>query len=112
VGDFRPFIDVALDAFGVSAVVTRPGLNQTPITTTGFWISPLEETRPYGTDVQRGNPRRVFVLSRAAVPVMPDRGTRIVAPLQQGAAAETWKVDGFERAVDVDHWRLILIPWT
>lgn len=106
--DLRVPLDPALDAFGLPAIVTRPAPDDIPIDTKGFWIQPLEEAQPYGTDFKRREPRRVFVLSRTALPTL-ERGTTIVAAEIAGGEAKTWRVDGFDRAVDPDHWRAILV---
>jgi hypothetical protein len=108
VSDLRVPLDSALEAFGVPATVTRPAPDDTPIVTTGFWVSPLEETRPYGTDFQRRDPRRVFVLSRTTVPTLP-RGTKVLAPEVLDGLVMTWRVDGLDGAVAQDHWRAVLI---
>ena len=106
--DLRVPLAHALAAFGVPATVTRPAPDNTPIVTTGFWVSPLDEARPFGTDFQRREPRRVFVLPRATVPTLP-RGTTVLAPQMAGGAIVTWKVDGLTEAVDPDHWRAMLV---
>jgi hypothetical protein len=97
-----------LSAHGVDATVTRPAPDNTPIVTTGIWLQPLEESRPYGTDFQRREPRRVLVLPRANVPTLP-RGSAVVAPETRGGTPITWRVDGFDRAVDPDYWRAIVV---
>lgn len=105
--DLRPSLDPALSAFGVSVVVTRPDYDDTPIATTGFWLSPLTDDQPVGTDFTRREPRRVLVVPRAAVPTAP-RGTLVTAPELEGGASRTWRVDGFQQVADPDHFRLIV----
>ena len=105
--DLRPSIDDALAAFGVAATVTRPAPDNTPIETTGFWVSPLEEAQPYGTAFQRRDPRRVFVLSRIDVPTLPP-GTVIEAAEYDGDTVKTWRVDTLDRAVEPDSYRAVV----
>lgn len=98
-------LDVALAAFGVPATVTPP--SGAPIQTTGLWVSPLTEDVPSGHDLMRREPRRVFVLPRSAVGVLP-RGSQIVAVEYGGTVARTWQVDGIER-MEADHVRAIVV---
>jgi hypothetical protein len=107
-GDLRPGMAEALAAFGLPATVTRPAPDDAPIATTGFWTLALEESQPFGTDLRRREPRQVFVLPRSTVPTLP-RGTRIAASDLEGGAVKQWMVDGLDRAVDIDHWRAILV---
>ena len=95
-------------AHGVAATVTRPAPDNTPITTTGIWLPAMEEARPYGTDFQRREPRRVFVMSRDDVATLP-RGTIVIAPERTGDSAITWRVDGLDQVVDPHNWRAILV---
>lgn len=106
-GDRRVPLSSALAAFGLPATVTRPAPDDDPISTTGFWVSPLEETVPYGSDLPRRDPRRVFVLPRADVPTI-NRGTLIEAAEFEGDTVKTWRVDGLDRSVDPDHFRVIV----
>lgn len=100
-------LELNLAAHGVTATVTRPAPDSTPVTTTGIWhTAPLEEQRPVGTDFQRRDPRRVLALPRSALATLP-RGTTIVAPETIGGDDKTWTVDGLER-VEGDTWRAIV----
>lgn len=89
---------------GVSATVTRPAPDSTPIDTTVIWsVEPVSEGQPYGSDFHRVEPRKVLVVSRADVPTLP-RGTTITAPEVDGEANKAWVVDGLERTL-ADQWR-------
>lgn len=96
---------VAFNTHGLTATVTRP--STAAISTLGIWVHVPPEDRPYGTDLQRRDPRRVLAIPRADVPTMP-RGTTVVIPDAAGGDAKTWTVDGLERA-DPDHWRVLLV---
>lgn len=97
-----------LSAHGVPATVTRPAPDDTPVVTTGIWITtPLDEQRPVGVDFQRREPRRVMALPRSALASVP-RHTIVVASETIGGANKTWRVDGLERT-DADVFRVILV---
>jgi hypothetical protein len=111
--DLGPLRALALDltssAHGVTATVTRPAPDNSPIVTRGIWItSPLGESRPYGTDLQRRDPRRVLALPRSAVSTLP-RGSIVVAAEAPGGAVKVWRVDGLDPTVVVEQWRAIVI---
>jgi len=93
---------------GVTATVTRPAPDDTPVSTTGIWspFSPQQDDQPVGTDFRRREPRRVMALPRADLTNVP-RGTSVVAPESPGGTDKTWVVDGLER-VEADTWRVIL----
>lgn len=97
-------IGLAFDAFAVVATVTPPG--GTAIVTRGFWVSPLVENTPVGHDLNRREPRRVFVLPRADVGALP-KGSVVEAVDYGGSVARTWTVDGIE-SMEADHVRAIL----
>lgn len=100
-------LEINLAAHGVSATVTRPAPDDTPVETTGIWhTAPPEDAQPYGTDFRRREPRRILALPRADLPTMP-RGTTISAPETIGGTAKTWTVDGLER-VEADTWRVLV----
>ncbi len=101
---------VQFATMGVPAVVTRPAPADTPIETSLIWVERTTPEVPDGARVTRHDPRRIGVLSSAAVPTVPT-GTIIVAPETQGGTARTWKVDGIAR-VDADQVRVILLPVT
>ena len=97
-----------LSAHGVPATVTRPAPDNLPVVTTGIWLTaPQDEPRPYGTDFQRREPRRIFVLPRDVLPTIP-RGTQVSAPDKAGGTVLTWQVDGVDRT-EADHWRVLLV---
>lgn len=109
-GDLRPAIGPALDAFGLSATITRPTPDNTPVVTTGFWLAELQEDQPVGREFKKRDPRRVFVVPRnAALPTAPS-GSIVAAAEYEGGDVKSWKVDGFAQPVEVDTWRLILVP--
>ena len=102
-------LDLIASGLGVVATVQRPAPDDTVISTRGIWITaPLEETRPYGTDFQRREPRRVFALPRAAVPTLP-RGSTIVAAEYPGGAIKVWRVDGLDPSNVPEQWRAIVV---
>lgn len=101
-------LDASFSVLGVPATVTRPAPDDTPIATTGIWQSPLEEDAPFGTDLNRREPRRVLALRRDSVPTLP-RGTRVLAPEKPGGANKAWSVDGLEQRVDPHCWYAILV---
>ncbi len=96
------------DAFAVAATVTPP--NAAAIVTRGFWVSPLVENMPVGQDLNRRDPRRVFVLPRADVGSLP-KGTVVEAVEYGGSVARIWTVDGID-SMEADHVRAILKPAT
>ena len=101
-------LSLNLGAHGVPATVTRPAPDDTPVVTTGIWITtPLEDPQPYGMDFQRAEPRRVMALPRSALASLP-RETVIVAADTIGGATKTWRVDSLDRT-DADVVRVILV---
>jgi len=109
VSDARVPMDPILGAFGVPATVTRPAPDDTPIETTGVWISPLTADAPGGGfELQRRERRYLLVLDRDTVPTVP-RGTRVEAPERLDGTVRTWRVDSLER-VDTDETRVWVIP--
>lgn len=113
--DLRVPIASAADTFGLPITVTRPDPYNDPVQTTGIWISTdhmgggLVEPRPYGTDFQRREPRRLLAVTRNdQLPTLP-RGSSVVAPEYLGGPAKTWTVDGLEH-VEADCWRALLVP--
>ena len=97
-----------VETHGVPVTVTwiEPGV--APITTRGIWDQMLDEAMPYGTDLQRSEPRRQMALSRTVLASVP-RGTLISAPERTGGVAKTWKVDGLGHSTP-EMWRVILVP--
>jgi hypothetical protein len=111
--DLRVPLGPILEAFGVPATVMRPAPDDTPIETTGIWISPLTAEMPSGlefrtTELRMTERRYLLALPRADVPTIP-RGTRIAAPEVLGQVDQWWRVDGVEQA-DSDHHRVLLVP--
>lgn len=96
--DFRVPLDPILEAFGVTATVTRPEPDDAAITTTAVWDTPGTAEVAFG-GVKRREPREVLGLPQSAVPTVP-RHTRIVAPRTLGGAVRTWRVDGTDRLMD------------
>lgn len=95
---------------GVPITVTRPSPDDTPVTTTGMWIQrPLEEQRPFGKDMQQYGARKVLGIIRTDDLQTAPRGTVILAPETDDGVVKTWKVDGFESAVEPDLLRVILV---
>ncbi len=92
--------ELAFDAHGVAATVTRPG--HAAVDTKGVWQDPLLEDQPYGQDYSNREPRRVMALSRDMVSEI-ERGTLIVAPEKMGDTPKEWQIDGVER-VETDYF--------
>lgn len=104
-------LDIQFDVLGVSATVTRPLPDDTPIETRGIWVGPGSAgSVPVEFDVRRNDRRRVIALKVSEVPTVP-KGTRIVMAERSGGAVLTWRVDGTEYA-DADHRRVIVVPET
>lgn len=97
-------------AHGVPATVTRPSPDNTPIDTRVIWLTNVTDGVPANLELQRRDPHRVMVLSRAEVPTVP-RGTYVMAPEKAGDATERWRVDGTERVdADVVHVTVVRDP--
>ena len=108
--DLRVSLDPVLSAFGVPATVTRPAPDNTPVSTTGVFIRPLQEEQvPHGINLQRREPRRIFVMKRSASLATMPPNTLIVAAEELGGTPVTWRVDGFDE-VESDCWRAIVVP--
>ncbi len=105
--DLRVPLDAILEAFGVSATVTRPAPDNTPIATTVMWHTPTSDVQAFGSDLALQEPRRVVMVPRGDVPTLP-RGTTVVAAEQRGWAQKTWKVDGLIEAADPEYYRAFL----
>ena len=90
----------------VPVTVTRPG--SAPITATGIWESSRDEDQPFGTDIRKVAGRRLMSLPVALVALV-NRGDEVSAPLAQGLAAVTWKVDGFADPSTPEYHRVFLI---
>lgn len=102
-------LGATFNVMGVAATITRPAPNNTPVVTTGIWLDEKREQEPFGTDFQKRGARKVFAVAvSAALPNAP-RGTVVVAAELEGAAAKTWRVDGYDGEVEPDLMRLILV---
>jgi hypothetical protein len=91
---------------GVSATVTRPHPDDTPITTTVIWALPMADAQAYGVDYRKKDPRRVLAIPRSDVPTLP-RGTTVLVA-EPGGTVRLFVVDGFEQATEPEHWRAIV----
>lgn len=120
-GDARPALDPAMAAFGLPIVITRTPPNDTPVTTTGIWMSTLpgahfssgmdDELQPFGRDFQKFDPRRVLSVPRTASLSQVERGSTVLAAEMAGATPKLWRVDGYAHA-EADHVRLIVTTAT
>lgn len=104
--DLRPPLSLALDAFGVDALVAPP--SGPSVETTAFWLPSETEEVPSGGDLRRAEQKRVVVLPRADVPEVP-RGTVITMAEADGGAPVDWKVDSADKH-DYDHHRVVVLP--
>lgn len=99
-------IATVMAIFGVSATVTRPFPDETPVATTAAWVPAPAEGQPYGTDLRKIDGRRVLALPRdAALPTLP-RGSLIAAPEQADGEMLTWRIDEHLAPSDIDEWRV------
>ena len=103
--DARALFSSVLGAFGVSAVVTRPGLD--PITTEVVWVPPSPDFAPEGMDFKALSMRKVLAIPRSTVPTCP-RGTVVVVAEIDGGSAQSFTVDGIERQ-EPDHHRAVMV---
>lgn len=101
-------VNTNLRAFGVSATVTRPAPDDTPIETTIIWLTPPTEDVPTGASHQRRDAIQMLAIPRSAVPTVP-RGTQVAVPGPLGGDVLTWRVDATDR-VEADHVRVIVMP--
>lgn len=107
--DLRPPMGPALEALGVPVTVTRPAPENTPVPTTGIWLTPFVEVQPFGIDVRRRDPRRVMAIARTAALDFIPRGSTVVAAEQLGGTSKTWTVEGYERVI-AEEMRILLLP--
>lgn len=103
--DARAQFSSVLGAFGVSAVVTRPGLD--PITTEVVWVPAAPNFAPEGMDFQALSMRKVLAIPRATVPTLPTGTVVLVAEIDGGAPA-TFVVDAIDRH-ESDHIRAVMV---
>jgi len=107
--------ELAFDAHGVPATVTRPFPDVTPIVTRGIWMTPglsrpFTEAFPRDFALQRREPERVMALQRSAVPTVP-KGTRIDASELPGGEVKSWRVDAVDYT-DAAQCRVFVVPET
>ncbi len=110
--DTRVPLNPAIEAFGLPATITPPGVGQTPISTSGFWVSAMSEEAPVGSEYRRRDPRRIFVLPLSSDVPEQDRGAILAAPEVDGGVTKTWQVVGLGQTVEPDCQRLIVTPTT
>lgn len=102
-------VDLALSAFGVPATVRRATPDTTPVSVTGFWVRSLhDEPSPVGVDLQRREPRRIFVMKKHAALETLRRNDIIDAPEESAGPIVRWRVDGLDE-VESDCWRAIVV---
>lgn len=104
-------LSLQFDMDGVAVTITRPAPDTVALTlpTGGIWMTPLDEQEPTGTDFSRRDPRKVMAVARTeTLPTLP-RGTLIVAAELDGGTPYTWRVDGYERPLEPDLMRVILV---
>jgi len=109
----RVGMDAAFSArvFGVPVTVRRPPPDDTPISTTGIWVTRLDDERPMGhLDLQRREPRRVFALRRTSELQALPRGSQIEAPETSTGAVLTWQVDGYDVTREIQAVRQTAFP--
>jgi hypothetical protein len=102
-------LDATFDLLALDITIQRPEPDALPVQMSGIWLSPLEESQPFGNDLARKDPRRVMVLRRSDVLIEIVRGTKIFAPELAGGTVKTWRVDGFEQATEPDLIRPVLV---
>lgn len=97
-----------ISAFGVTATVTRPAPDDTPIETTVLWATPATEDRPIGSsDFVRREQRRTVALLTADVPTCP-KGTVIDAADERNGTVRRWRVQGID-VIEAEHVRAIVV---
>lgn len=102
-------------AFGTHGVpATAIPLGGGPIATRVMWLPQVGTEaatftdRPYGSDFQRREPRRVMAVERVAGLAALPRGSTIVAPERGDLTATTWTVDGHDMT-DVAQFRVMVV---
>jgi hypothetical protein len=105
---------LAFTAHGVDATVTPLG-STTPVPTRVIWLPQVGPSaqaftdRPYGSDFQRREPRRVLASQRSDALTDVPRGSVLRAPERGDLEAKTWIVDGHD-LTDVAQIRVMVIP--
>lgn len=108
-GGLRTLVrDLNFSAHGLAITVAVPDVDETPIETTGIWLTPVTDDVPTGAEFRRRDVRRVMALSKSDVDSVP-RGTIIMAPESSGGTTQRWRVDGIDR-VEAEHLRVVLVP--
>lgn len=105
--DLRVPTDPIFQAFGVSATVTRPAPDETPITTTVAWMTPQTVDGLIGGSITRREARRIAALRLDEVPTVP-RGTLIDAPEELGGEVKRWFVESVDR-IEPDLGRYVVV---
>ena len=108
--DARPSMASAIAAFGVPVVMLRPDIGATPVTTSGIFCAPLVEEWSPVTDLSKHDPRRVLAIPRAATVPVPVRATVFLAAEEAGGEEKTWRFDGLQQPLEVDCYRVIVVP--
>lgn len=99
---------VLVTVMGVPAVITRPVPDDQSVETTVVWQDhPTDESRPFGAEISRREPRRTLAVPRSALSSLP-KGSVIVAAERFGGTTKTWVVDGLDTALDPDAFRVFV----
>jgi hypothetical protein len=96
---------------GVPVTIHRQFPDNAPVTTRGIWGLPADELQPYGVDHKRRSPRRVLVLPKLAGSQV-QKGSVVLAPEHGSDDVLTWIVDNFERPIEPETVRVLVIPKT
>ena len=100
----RVGVDPIFAAFGLAAIVVRPG--DDPIVTTAVWMP--EGTTDGGVEIVRAVPRKILAFRVDEVPSAP-YGTLVMAADIDGGDAKVWRVDEIGQ-VEADLIRVIVAP--
>lgn len=99
-------LDVSCNVYGVPATLYPAG-DDTKVTATGIWLTPLLEEMPIGRDFQRREPRRVLAFRVAEVGDLP-RGT-VIQAAEHGGELRSWRVDTVDK-LDAEQIRVVVVP--
>lgn len=103
---------LAFATHGVPATVIPFGGG--PIATRVIWLPQVGTEaqtftdRPFGSDRERRDPRRVIAVERVACLTALPRGSVIVAPERSDLEPATWTVDGHDMT-DVAQFRVMVV---
>lgn len=101
-------VDVNFDVYGVTATVTRPSPLDTPVSCTVILrVEQIDERRPFGSDFQKREARRVMSFRKEDFATQLPRGTSVVAPERKGGTDKTWVVETIER-IDAYCWHMVV----